>query len=98
VSGKVRSIAPGRRRNCCRVGDGDGDSAGVTAIRGADGVGGGEGDVAPFMALMTEARGDDDGAGEGRVSLSVDGDPNSEVGVPTADEVFLSAISARGRR
>jgi hypothetical protein len=64
----------------------------VTAIRGADGVDGGEGDGAPFIALMTEARGDRDGAGEGRVSLNGDGDPNSKDDAPTVGEVFFVAI------
>jgi hypothetical protein len=69
------------------VGDGDDGSAGVTAIRGADGVDGGEGegerDVVPLIALMTDASGDDDGAGVGLASLNGAGDPKSDDdGVP----------------
>jgi len=69
------------------LGDGDDGSAGVTAIRGADGVDGGgserERDVVPLIALMTDARGDEYGAGVGRTSLSGEGDPNSDDdGVP----------------
>jgi hypothetical protein len=80
----------------------------MTAIRGVDDGDGGEADVVPFIALMTEARGDEDGAGEGRLSLNGDGDPNSEDDAPPAGEVFFIAIgllllspnamSARGRR
>jgi hypothetical protein len=68
------------------LGDGDDGSAGVTAIRGADGVDGGdnegecEHDVVPLIALMTDARGDDDGAGVGRASLNGEGDPNNDDG------------------
>ena len=76
-------------RSCRPLGDGDDGSAGVTAIRGADGVDGGdsegerEHDVAPLIALMTDARGDEDGAGVGRASLNGEGDPNSDDdGVP----------------
>ena len=72
-------------RSCRPLGDGDDGSAGVTAIRGADGVDGGdsERDVVPLIALMTDARGDEDGAGVGRASLSGEGDPNSDDdGVP----------------
>lgn len=80
----------------------------MTAIRGADGVDDGEGDVAPFIALMTDASGDEDGAGEGRTSLNGDGDPNGEDDAPAVGSVFFiamgllllfpSAMSARGRR
>jgi hypothetical protein len=76
-------------RSCRPLGDGDDGSAGVTAIRGADGVEGGdsegerERDVMPLIALMTDARGDDDGAWVGRASLNGEGDPNSgDDGVP----------------
>jgi hypothetical protein len=75
--------------SCRPFGEGDDGSAGVTAIRGADGVDGGdsegerERDVAPLIALMTDARGDEDGAGVGRASLNGEGDPNSDDdGVP----------------
>jgi hypothetical protein len=33
-----------------------------------------------------EARGDEDGAGEGHISLTVDGEPNNEDRVPIEDE------------
>ena len=76
-------------RSCRPVGDGDDGSAGVTAIRGADGVDGGESegdgerDVVPFIALMTDASGDEDGAGVGDTSLNGEGGPNSDdEGVP----------------
>jgi hypothetical protein len=76
-------------RSCRPFGDGDDGSAGVTAILGADGVDGGdsegerERDVVPLIALMTDARGEEDGAGVGRASLSGEGDPNSDDdGVP----------------
>ena len=105
-------------RSCRPLGDGDDGSAGVTAIRGADGVDGGdserERDVVPLIALMTDARGDEDGAGVGRSSLNGEGDPNSDDdGVPLrlrgdGDGHFFiangllppspSAMSARGRR
>jgi hypothetical protein len=68
------------------LGDGDDSSADVTAIRGADGVDGSdsererEHDVVPLIALMTDARGDEDGAGVGRASLSGEGDPNNDDG------------------
>lgn len=71
-------------RSCRPFGDGDDGSAGVTAILGADGVDGGdrEGErecaVVPLIALMTDARGEEDGAGVGRASLSGEGDPNSD--------------------
>lgn len=71
-------------RSCRPVGDGDDGSAGVTAIRGADGVDGGESegegerDVVPLIALMTDASGDEDGAGVGDTSLNGEGDPNSD--------------------
>jgi len=75
------------------VGDGDDGSAGVTAIRGADGVDGGERererDVVPLIALMTDASGDEDGAGVGPASLNGEGDPNSDddgVPVPMSGE------------
>jgi len=73
--------------NCRPLGDGDDGSAGVTAIRGADGVDGGdskdERDVVPLIALMTDARGDEDGAGVGRPSLNGEGVPSSDDdGVP----------------
>lgn len=64
------------------MGDGDDGSAGVIAIRGADGVDGGEDeggrDVVPLIALMTDASGDEDGAGVGDVSLNGEGDPKSD--------------------
>jgi hypothetical protein len=74
-------------RSCRPLGDGDDGSAGVTAIRGADGVEGGdserERDVVPLIALITDARGDEDGAWVGRASLNGEGDPNSDDdGVP----------------
>jgi hypothetical protein len=76
-------------RSCRPLGDGDDGSAGVTAIRGADGVDGGdsegerERDEVLLIALMTDARGDEDGAGVGRASLNGEGDPNSDDdGVP----------------
>lgn len=106
--------------SCRPLGDGDDGSAGVTAIRGADGVEGGdsegerESDVVPLIALMTDARGDEDGAWVGRASLSGEGDPNSDDdGVSLrvrgdGDGHFFiangllppspSAMSARGRR
>ena len=69
-------------RSCRLVGDGDDGSAGVMAIRGAEGVDGGEDederDIVPLMALMTDASGDDDGAGVGDTSLNGEGDPNSD--------------------
>ena len=88
------------------MGDGDDGSAGVTAIRGADGVRGGErDDGVPLMALITVARGEEEGAGVGRASLNGEGDPNGEDDdAPfTGTELLLlllspSAISARGRR
>lgn len=88
------------------MGDGEDGSAGVTAIRGADGVRGGEGDDGvPLMALITEARGEEDGAGVGRASLIGEGDPNGEDDdAPFTGTGLLllllspSAISARGRR
>ena len=88
------------------MGDGDDGSAGVTAIRGADGVRGGEGDEGvPLMALMTDARGEEDGAGVGRAGLNGEGDPNGEDDdAPFTGTGLLlllvspSAISARGRR
>jgi len=73
-------------RSCRPFGDGDDGSAGVTAIRGADGVDGGdsegerEHDMVPLIALMTDARGDEDGAGLGGASLKGEGDPNNDVG------------------
>ena len=105
-------------RSCRPVGDGDDGSVGVTAIRGADGVDGGEGegegDVVPLIALMTDASGDEDGAGVGHASLKGEGDPNSDDdGVPMpflgegdVDPLIAkgplppspSAMSARGRR
>jgi hypothetical protein len=106
-------------RNCRPLGDGDDGSAGVTAIRGADGVDGGDSEgerevVVRLIALMTEARGDEDGAGVGRASLNGEGDPkNDDDGVPLRvrgdgeGHFFIangllppspSAISARGRR
>ncbi len=107
-------------RSCRPLGDGEDGSAGVTAIRGADGADGDEGegvrerDVVPLIALMTDARGDEDGAGVGRASLNGEGDPNGDGdGVLLrvrsegdghffiAKGLFLpspSAISARGRR
>ena len=75
--------------SCRPLGDGDDGSAGVTAIRGAGGVDGGDSegerkrDVVPLIALMTVARGEEDGAGVGRASLNGEGDPNSDDdGVP----------------
>jgi hypothetical protein len=75
--------------SCHPLGDGDDGSAGVTAIRGADGVDGGdsegerEHDMVRLIVLMTDARGDKDGAGVGRASLNGVGDPNSDdEGVP----------------
>jgi hypothetical protein len=72
-------------RNCRPLGDGDDSSAGVTANRGADGVDGGDSEgererevVVPLIALMTEARGDEDGAGVGHASLNGEGDPKNE--------------------
>jgi hypothetical protein len=73
-------------RSCRPLGDGDDGSAGVTAICGADGVDGGDSegvhvrDIVPLIALMTDARGDDDGAGVGRASLNGEGDPNNDDG------------------
>ena len=71
------------------MGDGDDGSAGVTAIRGAGGVDGGDSegerkrDAVPSIALMTDARGEDEGAGVGRASLNGEGGPNGEDdGVP----------------
>jgi len=112
ASGEAWSITPGR--GCRRMGEGVDGSAGVTAIRGADGVDGGdsdnEGDVVPLIALMTDARGDADGAGVGRASLNGEGegDPNGDAEERTAGDAFFmamglillppSAISARGRR
>jgi hypothetical protein len=58
----------------------------MIAIRGADGVDGGESEgegereVVPLMALMTDASGDEDGAGVGDVSLNGAGDPKSDGG------------------
>ena len=79
-------------RSCRPVGDGDEGSAGVMAIRGADGVDGGddeeEREIVPLIALMTDASGDDDGAGVGDTSLNGEGDPNS------ADDG--AAVSLRG--
>ena len=107
-------------RSCRPLGDGDDGSAGVTAIRGAFGLDGGdseggrERDVVPLIALMTDARGDEDGAGVGRASLNGEGDPKSDDDdVPLrvrgdGDGHFFmangllslsaSAMSARGRR
>lgn len=76
---------------------------------GADGVGGDDGDeVVPFMALMTDARGEEDGAGVGRARRKDDGDPNTAAatvvpffGMDTGLLRLLpspSAMSARGRR
>jgi hypothetical protein len=79
--------------SCRPVGDGDDGSAGVTAIRGADGVDGGEDegerDVVPLIALMTDASGDEDGAAVGPASLNGEGEPNSDddcVPVPVSGE------------
>ena len=87
MSGDALNIVSGR--SCRPLGDGDDGSASVTAIRGADGVDGGdsegerEQDLVPLIALMTDARGDEDGAGVGRASLKGEGDPNSDDdGVP----------------
>lgn len=85
TSGDAWSIASGH--SCRPLGDGDDGSAGVTAIRGADGVEGGESegesDTVPLIVLMTDARGEEDGAGVGRASLKGEGDPNSDDdGVP----------------
>lgn len=107
-------------RSCRPFGDGDDGSASVTAIRGADGVDGGESegererDMAPLIALMTDARGDEDGAGVGRASLNGEGDPNSDDDVVPLrvrgdgdGHFFIAngllppsprAMSARGRR
>ena len=103
-------------RSCRLVGDGDDGSAGVMAIRGAEGVDGGEDederDIVPLMALMTDASGDDDGAGVGDTSLNGEGDPNSDdddAAVSLRGEgdghFFIAkngpaptAISVRGRR
>ena len=101
-------------RSCRPAGDGDEGSASVMAIRGADGVDGGEDDderdVAPLIALMTDASGDDDGAGVGDTSLNGEGDPNSdddgEALSLRGDKHFFTAkngpsptaMSARGRR
>src|SRR6266702_939194 len=75
-SGDARSVAPGR--SCRRVGEGEGGATGATVMCGADGVGGDDGDeVVPFMALMTDARGEEDGAGVGRARRKDDGDPNT---------------------
>jgi hypothetical protein len=86
------------------------------AIRGAEGVDGGEDederDIVPLMALMTDASGDDDGAGVGDTSLNGEGDPNSEDDGATASlrgegdgHFFIAkkgpsptAMSVRGRR
>jgi hypothetical protein len=70
-------------RSCRPLGEGEDGSAGVTAIRGGDGVDGDsererERDMVPLIALMTDARGDEDGAGVGRASLNGVGDPNSD--------------------
>lgn len=88
------------------MGDGDDGSAGVIAIRGADGVDGGEDegerDVVPLIALMTDASGDEDGAGVGDVSLNGEGDPKSDVGgVPVrvsgeGDGHFFRVIAKKG--
>ena len=88
------------------MGDGDDGSAGVIAIRGADGVDGGEDegerDVVPLIALMTDASGDEDGAGVGDVSLNGEGDPKSDVGgVPVrvsgeGDGHFFQVIAKKG--
>jgi len=110
TSGDTPSVAPGR--SCLRVGEGDGGAAGVTAMQGADGVGGVEGVVVPFMALMTDARGEEDGAAVGRTRQKDDGDPNSGVTTAADGPPFFgmdmgllrllppspSAMSARGRR
>ena len=76
-------------RSCRPVGDGDDGSAGVTAIRGADRVHGGEGEgegedeVVPLIALMTDTNGDEDGVWVGHANLKGEGGPNSDDdGVP----------------
>jgi len=90
------------------VGEGDDGSAGVTAIRGAEGVRGGEGegdDGVRLIALMTDARGDEVGAGVGRASLNGEGDPKGDSDAPFATTglplLLLSspsAMSTRGHR
>ena len=67
--------------------------------------GGERDDGVPLMALMTDARGEEDGAGVGCASLNGEGGPNGEDDdAPFTGMGLLllllspSAISARGRR
>ena len=75
----------------------------MTEMCGADGDVG----VVPFIALMTDARGEEDGAGVGRARRKEDGDPNTAAAPPPffgMDMGLLrlllspNTISARGRR
>lgn len=106
-SGDTPRVAPGRSWR--RVGEGDGGAAaGVTAMIGVGCDDSDDGLMVPFIALMTDARGDEDGAGVGRVRRKDDGDPNSAApagppfwGIDIGLLRLLlspSAMSARGRR
>jgi hypothetical protein len=99
---------------------------GADSVRGGEGDGNGDGEggdeddddvdnngAVPLMVLITDARGDEDGAGVGCASLNGEGVPKGEEGAEAPPFIAISttglllvavavpspsAMSARGRR